>query len=241
MNPLSFSKRRTQKVGKGSFVAARRILPSALDTQKRVTLAGRVVKKLSGKTTLEQGLRIKRMIIDYSKKLKEARVSTLSTDIRIIPTKKEGEMKVMMLQNFVPQEDVLSNRLKKCNPKEAVYWFRKTIELIKKVEEYNKNHPAMLGLDAMPKNFGIIEGKLVLIDLYPAYIIGQDQIRTTDISKRKAGFLKLIKRKLVQNKVKRKAANTIQTKMDPKKLTEQVLNQFKKARPELLEQFIDAI
>lgn len=240
MNSL-LSKRRTQKIGKGSFVTARRILPSPRDTQKRVTLAGRVVKRICGKTTFEQGLRIKRMVIDYSKKLKEARIPTLGTDIRVISTRKKEEMKVLMLQSFVPEEDVLSNRLKKCNPKEAVYWFRKTMDLINKIEEYNKTHSAQLGLDAMPKNFGIIKGKLVLIDLYPAYIIGQDQIKTTDISKRKTGFFKLIKRKLVQSQVKRKAENTIQTKMDPKRLTEQVLNQFKKIRPELIEQFINTI
>lgn len=56
---------------------------------------------MSKKTTLKQGIRIKRMIGEYTEKLREAKIQTIGTEVKVIPTKKAGEMKVLRIQKFV--------------------------------------------------------------------------------------------------------------------------------------------
>ncbi len=240
MNSL-LSKRRTQKIGKGSFVTARRILPSSSDAQKRVSLAGRVVKRLVGRFDLHDGIRIKKMIKEYTQKLNLAKVPTIRTDVRLVPTKKAGKLKLLMIQDFVPQENILSNRLKKCSSQEAVYWFIKTKEMIENLNDYNRTHHTRLGLDALSKNIGIVEGNLVLIDLYPAYVRGEQKIEVEDIAKRKRGFFRAIKRNIFPKGVEEKATKTLIKKMELDLLLRDALFDFESKRPELIDKFVEAL
>ncbi|MGI6589141.1 MAG: DUF6206 family protein [Candidatus Iainarchaeum sp.] len=233
----SIQKRKMKKLGSGMFVTAKVILPTKRDATKRVSLAGKVFKKISGTYTLPEGIRTKKIILEYLQKLGDARVKTLQTKVRLIKTPK-NKLQLIMLQTQIAKEDLLINRIKKCSPTEALNFFEQMVRNIQKIEEYNKHHSAKIGLDIRLKNFGVINNELVLIDLYPAYLQGEQKIQIGDISQRKRGVIRKIKKHLSLKNVEKKAENTIRRRMDSKITMKEMIEKFISRRPELKNQFL---
>jgi hypothetical protein len=235
-----FQKRKTQKIGKGMFVTAKMILPTKRDYAKRVSLTGKVLKKISGTYPLFEGIRTKKLILEYIQKLKETGIKTIQTDIKLIKTT-QNKFKLIMLQTLIPKENLLINKIKTCSSKEAIELFEKMIITIRKIEEHNKHNSIKIGLDARLKNFGVINNELILIDLYPAYLQGNQSIKLEDISQRKRGLIRKIKRQLLMQNVEKKASNTLKRKMNPQTTINEIINKFISRRPDLKKQFLEKL
>jgi hypothetical protein len=219
--------------GKGWFTKPLLVIKTK---SRNSRLVGKVLKQYKGSMSAKEGVRLKRLINSYSIYLEEAGIPVIQTRCVLTPTKK-GLYNINQVQPQVPQEVILSNYLSKCNREEAMDTFRQLMQIVKKLETFNKTHKQKIGLGPKPSNFAVIEGKVTLIDLYPPQVKDGDELRVNDILDRLQNkFIKKVST-VLEAPARRIVKREIDKHWSTEKLRERIIWHYSKRRPELKSEF----
>ncbi len=224
--------KRFEFVGKGAFTRPKLILANP-QRKKQSPLTGKVVKQLYGKVTKEELSRIKNLIATYQEMLQTAGVAVIETHVRG-GLKSKGKFGVALIQEYVPEKQVLKNVISNCSTKEAVNLFREVMDIIERVNEYNKHGPGQIGLDVTIKNFALVENKITLIDTYPPFVRNvTTRIEPEDYTGRKRHWYQRVFGNIFKSRRSRIGKMRIEKKFNHDKQIQIAKEQFLLARQDL--------
>ena len=141
-----------------------------------------------------------------------------------------------MLQPLINKELVMSEYLKHCSNNDAIFRFKETLSIVKKIREQQKTG-TKLGIDANPKNMCICNGKTTLLDFYPAFLEKKENLNSQEISKQKRGIMRTIKLKLFPKRILKITQKRLDKQFDMQSQAETLLQKFIQIRPSLEGQF----
>jgi len=220
----------------------KRISSRGVFTRPKLMLAGRlkgkIVKQYHGLVASQERARLTRLIDSYQKKLAQIGITVLPTEIKFGISLKNGKSQLKLIQPLVPEKAILLNYLKTCNGNEALLALEKTLEALDKIKKFNSKGETKIGIDATLSNLAIINGKITLIDIYPAFLKNAEEITTNEIldrvGQRSARILKFILPKNAYTFAEKR----INQRLNAQYMQKRITLKFQKLRPELKPEFI---
>jgi len=226
--------KRFEKLGKGAFSVAKRVLPR----KGRIAgpLVGKVVKIVRGSRNIESSIRTKKLIEKYVRLLGEAGVKTTPTKIKIMLSKKRHQ--ILIIQPLVPKELLLQNYLQSCSKSEALEAFRQASEITRNIQKFNAQSQTKIGLDFHVNNLAKTENGLAFFDFYPPYVINTTTtLTTTDITRKRRNLLSRFRSEIMPRRAELLTIQRTKARMDLRKQFQKIAEEFIKLRPELEEHF----
>ena len=225
---------------KGFFTRPVLVHETVESRRKKSNLAGKVLKPHKPLMTPAHAAETKAKVIEYISLLGEAGVLVHPTKIVIIPTKVRGKVQLNFVQDLIPKHFILNSYLKYCSKEEAISAFTKTLNIFEKIKAYSKPG-RMLGIDSSLINLAVVNGKIVLIDIYPPFIKNKFELTGKEHSREMRNPLFRWAAKTFPTIATRLANRVVDSRFDMPYRRSELLRHFSRARPELrseLEQII---
>ncbi|MEK6958481.1 MAG: DUF6206 family protein [archaeon] len=231
--------RRYIKIGAGGFVSPKLILHTKESARRKSPLAGKVLKQYRSLVSAKDAVRLRNTIGLYDTRLNEMGIKTLATRIVFAPTRKQNAYQLNLIQEHVQKEMILDNYLKSCTPKEAGEIFSKSLDLLERMHRYNKSHKEKIGADITAKNLALVNGELVLLDIYPPFMKGEGELKVTDVADQRVRLESRILRLLSPARSDMRAKRKLEKMVNTNNALEVILKTFSKARPKMRREFFE--
>lgn len=198
-------------------------------------LLGKVVKQCKKAFSAKEAVQVRERTKKYVSILKSLGIDTVQTRLVFAPTKKG--YKLNFVQPPLNQSAILENKLKYCNKAEAKDMFEKLITLLNKIQKHNEKTEEKIGFDPRLSNIVMINGELVLLDLYPSFVKNGSNIKIKEVVKEIRN--PVLKGLLILTKqiTRRQIQNELDLMYDMNVKKHRLLKTFTRKRPELAEEF----